>query len=70
MGGGIPWVATNAWPDPPAWMATLHQAFHSFPMLFCAARLARTISGRWPQKDVTAWALHVLIDFSTHSRRR
>ena len=63
-------VATNNWPDPPLWMATLHHAFHSFPMLFCGAAITRAISGRWPHKEVAAWALHILIDIPTHSRRR
>jgi hypothetical protein len=55
-------VATNTWPDPLVWMMTLHYAFHSFPMLFFGTAIARSISGRWPPKEVTAWALHVLID--------
>jgi hypothetical protein len=63
-------VATNNWPDPPLWMATLHHAFHSFPMLFCGAAITRAISGRWPHKEVAAWALHILIDIPTRSRRR
>jgi hypothetical protein len=63
-------MAANDWPDPPHWTITLHHAFHSFPMLFCGAPFARSISGRWPPKEVTAWALHILIDIPTHSRRR
>jgi hypothetical protein len=63
-------VATNAWPEPPHWMTTLHPAFRSFLMLFCGAASARSISGRWPQKEVAAWALHILIDIPSHSRRR
>jgi hypothetical protein len=53
---------SHDWPEPPAWMATVHHAFHSFPMLFCAAAIARIISGHWPHKEVMAWALHILID--------
>ncbi|HEX9371180.1 MAG TPA: hypothetical protein VF897_09245 [Roseiflexaceae bacterium] len=63
-------VVANEWPDPPGWMATLHHAFHSFPVLLCGAVIVRTVSGRWPREELTAWGLHILIDIPTHSRRR
>jgi hypothetical protein len=62
-------MATNEWPDPPGWMATRHHAFHSFPVLLCGAMIVRAVRGRWPRQEVTAWALHILIDIPTHSRR-
>jgi hypothetical protein len=63
-------VATNTWPDPPLWMATLHHAFHSIPMLLCGAAIVCAVSGRWPREELLAWGLHILIDIPTHSRRR
>lgn len=63
-------VAANEWPSPPGWMATLHYAFHSFPMLVCGAVVAWAIYGQWPREEFEAWGLHILIDIPTHSRRR
>jgi membrane-bound metal-dependent hydrolase YbcI (DUF457 family) len=64
-------VQNNEWPDPPVWLESCHQAFHSLPVLLLAALLARWgQNGRFPRKLFIAWFCHILIDIPTHSRRR
>ncbi len=63
-------LTANDWPDPPEWMETLHHVFHSLPASLVCAVLIRVLSGRWPSRALRAWALHILVDLPTHSRRR
>ena len=65
-----PALATNTWPEPPAWMKTAHHIFHSFPVLGLLALLHHIIWKRWSSASLFAWCLHVLIDLPTHSRRQ
>jgi hypothetical protein len=61
-------VRSNIWPAAPYWMQVAHYIFHSLPIVFIASFVARLNTGRWP-KWGKAWALHILIDIPTHSRR-
>jgi len=63
-------LVTNNWPEPPAWMKSLHHAFHSLPVLAVLVVFFRLISGKWPKKIALAWALHIFIDIPTHSRKQ
>jgi hypothetical protein len=63
-------LATNVWPSPPRWMATLHHMFHSLPVVVAGALVIFLITGRWPKKPLLAWCLHIVIDLPTHSRRQ
>ncbi len=66
LGDGI---EKNEWVEPPRWMHTLHFAFHSFPVLVAIGLFARIVTGRVPKKLLLAWALHILVDIPTHSRK-
>ena len=58
----------NEWPEAPHWMYTLHHIFHSLPVLLAVTVGIRAMRGYWPLESA-AWALHILIDLPTHSRR-
>jgi hypothetical protein len=47
-------VATNEWPNPSRSIATLHHAFHRFPMLVCTAAIVRVVTGWWPREELMA----------------
>jgi hypothetical protein len=49
----------------PRWMETVHRACHSFPV----ALVVRVLYGRWPRRELAAWALHIAVDIPTHSRQ-
>jgi len=51
-------------------MKTLHHAFHSLPVLAVMVVFVWLISGKWPKKFALTWALHILIDIPTHSRKQ
>ncbi len=62
-------LGTGDWPEPPAWVKTLHHAFHSLPVALAGAGLIWLVSRRWPGRCLAAWLLHILVDLPTHSRR-
>lgn len=61
-------LEANDWPVAPSWMYTLHHAVHSLPVVAALMACVRLSQGFWPQWGL-AWALHILIDIPTHSRR-
>jgi len=61
-------LQTHEWHRPPAEKG--HHAFHSLPLLGLAALLVRWRNGRFPRRFFYAWALHILVDLPTHSRRQ
>lgn len=61
-------LQTNDWPVAPRWMYRLHHAFHSLPVIAIITTVARLRRGYWPRWGL-AWAVHILIDIPTHSRR-
>jgi hypothetical protein len=61
-------LRSNTWPAAPGWMLRAHHVAHSLPLLALVAIAARVRSGAWPPW-AAAWALHILIDIPTHSRR-
>jgi hypothetical protein len=58
----------NDWPEAPAWMYLAHNVAHSFLVVLAFALASRLKSGTWP-RWCAAWALHILIDIPTHSRK-
>ncbi|MCB8985833.1 MAG: hypothetical protein H6659_18540 [Ardenticatenaceae bacterium] len=62
-------LKTQEWPEPPAWMEWGHHVFHSLPLVTLAAWLVYRRNGRLPRRVFGAWALHIVIDIPTHSRR-
>ena len=63
-------MKNNDWPEPPHWMATLHHAFHSIPVVTLGALAIRLAVGCWPGRTYAAWLLHIAVDIPTHSRRQ
>jgi hypothetical protein len=61
-------LTSNTWPQAPAWTYVLHHAAHSLPLVAFVAVAARLATGSWPRWPA-AWALHILVDIPTHSRR-
>lgn len=62
-------LKTQEWPDPPTWMEGGHHVFHSLPLLVLVAWFIYWRNGRLPRRVLGAWALHIIIDIPTHSRR-
>lgn len=61
-------LPSGIWPEPPAWLLTLHRASHSvFPgaLLLVASRLFAD-----PRLRLAAlsWLLHILVDIPSHRR--
>ena len=56
------------WLDPPRWISLLHYAFHRLPVAMAGAAITRAVTGRWPGRELAAWALHIVVDIPTHSR--
>ena len=68
-GQAVQALKTGEWPEPPAWIETLHHASHSFPVACGGALMAYILIGRWPRRHFEAWMLHIAVDIPTHSRR-
>jgi len=63
-----PALTTNIWPTAPAWMYVAHHASHSLPVVGLLMLVHRLRHRAWPPWGA-AWALHILVDIPTHSRR-
>jgi hypothetical protein len=61
-------LRTNDWPEGPAWMYLAHHVAHSFPVVLGITVASKLSTGTWP-RWCAAWALHILIDIPTHSRK-
>jgi hypothetical protein len=61
-------LKTNDWPEAAAWMYTSHHAAHSLPFVLMIALLSKLRTRSWP-RWCAAWALHILIDIPTRSRK-
>jgi hypothetical protein len=61
-------LKTNEWPEAPIWMYTAHHVAHSFPVVLAFTLASKRRTGHWP-RWCAAWALHILIDIPTHSRK-
>ncbi len=59
----------NEWAEPPSWIRSGHDAFHSLPFMLVVGLAFRLIKGRWPRQVMLAWSLHILVDIPTHSRQ-
>jgi len=61
-------IQSGTWPEPPAWMLTLHRASHS--LLPGVALLA--VSVALPRRELRlaalSWLLHILVDLPSHRR--
>ena len=61
-------LQSGNWPEPPAWLLTLHRATHS--LLPGLALLALSVVLPWREHRPLAlsWLLHVLVDLPSHRR--
>lgn len=61
-------IRSGTWPEPPAWLLTLHRAGHS--LLPGVALLAVSVVLRRRELRLAAlsWLLHILVDLPSHRR--
>ena len=63
-------IQNDCWPSPPAWLKTLHHAFHSLPLATGVILFRRFMLKKSIDQKYVAWILHILIDIPTHSRQK